>query len=296
MTVFHEEMDALGLAEDHALRVLELEESAAKRLLRVYGRVAAALRARLQRLPPDSFTAQQMRVTLLQLEATLLTFEQELAEQASIGAGLMADQGVADLATEINVFNDHFRGSLQMANVDLAVAATDAKNYLINNYRVSIETYSQSLRNTIARNLQNLVIERVPAEEIHRRMVEQDGLARFFLGEEWRLRRIVRTELHNMYGTAKLNGLEKVEEHDDAVRKTLYHPRDHRTGDDSAYLATLNLRPKVNEPFEYVWQPLDKDGNKTGKSYKRKFMAPPDRPNDRAILIPWHPSWRRRPK
>lgn len=294
MSIFHEEIDALDVAEDHARNVLELENRQAEKLLRVYQRVAAVMRQRLRNLPTDSFTAQQLRVTLLQLEVSLITFEKELAEETDFGASLLADQGISDLRDEVNAYNDYFKGSLQLASVDLNVAATDAKNLLINRYQISLDTYGQALRRTIASGLQDMIIQRLPSEEIHRQMLEKDTLGRFFEGEAWRLRRIVRTELHNMYGIAKLNGLERIEEQDDAIRKTLYHPRDHRTGDDSAYAATLNLRPKVDEPFVYTWQPRDKSGKPTGKSYKRTFMTPPDRPNDRAILLPYHPSWQRR--
>ena len=67
MADFFEEIDAIGLAEDHAKSVVDLEEDQATKILKSYGRVAAQLRARLRNLTEDIFTAQRIRVVLVQL-------------------------------------------------------------------------------------------------------------------------------------------------------------------------------------------------------------------------------------
>jgi len=64
------------------------------------------------------------------------------------------------------------------------------------------------------------------------------------------------------------------------LMKTLMHPIDKRTGDDSKLAARLRLVVPIDEPFVYKWN---------GET--REFMAPPDRPNDRAILVPYSTSW-----
>lgn len=58
--------------------------------------------------------------------------------------------------------------------------------------------------------------------------------------------------------------------------KTTYPVKDQKTGDDSWYYYSLRQIKPINEPFEYVWK---------GKT--RTFMTPPDRPNDRNVLIPY---------
>jgi hypothetical protein len=294
---FDENVDALGLAEEHAKRVLELEEAQTKQLLQVYARVAKTLRARLRQLPRDSFSAQQVRVTLLQLEAAMRAFESDLSDEAQAAAAGAAERGVRDLITEANKFNTEFRGTMQPLNIDVQLTAIDAKQRLFNNYQTSIDSYSLALRQQIATQLQDMVIARKTGEEIYTKMVDEDAIGSFFEGEAWRLRRIVRTELHGIYNGAKLLGLERVAGIDDEVRKALYHPMDNRTADDSKWVEQrqqndevkgrdLDLRPRVDQPFKYVWR--DK---KTSKRYRRIYMAPPDRPNDRSILIPYHPSW-----
>jgi len=57
--------------------------------------------------------------------------------------------------------------------------------------------------------------------------------------------------------------------------KTSYMIDDDRTCLDSRYFNSLKQIRKMDENFEYVWD---------GKI--RRFLYPPDRPNDRSILIP----------
>lgn len=58
--------------------------------------------------------------------------------------------------------------------------------------------------------------------------------------------------------------------------KTTYPVKDEKTGDDSWFYYDLKQIKPINEPFEYTWE-----------GELRSFMAPPDRPNDRNILIPY---------
>ena len=69
------------------------------------------------------------------------------------------------------------------------------------------------------------------------------------------------------------------------LKKALIHPQDHRTADDSLKLAKINPVINLNESFKYKWE---------GKV--REFFAPPDRPNDRAVLVPVRLSWKAKAK
>lgn len=291
MTAFDDNVDALEVVEDHAKAVLELEKAQATKVLNVYGDVAKRLRIRLRQTPRDTFTAQQIRVTLMQLEGAIQALEKNLVATSELGAQLMAKRGVRDLVTEVVEFNDEFDGALQPINIDLVEAAIATQNRLINTYPESIAAYSKQLRQALSNNLMQMVVERVSPEVMYQRLVDDDAIGKFFDGEAWKVRRIVRTELASIYGTAKLSALGRIAETEPAMRKTLYNPMDNRTGDDSRQLqdwlnaGRLNgrnrrLRPKIGQTFVYVWR---------GK--RREFMAPPDRPNDRSILIPYHPSW-----
>jgi hypothetical protein len=107
------------------------------------------------------------------------------------------------------------------------------------------------------------------------------GIGRFFAGEEWKLFRIARTELHGVYNLGKMNGMKETRTaYLPDLMKALIHPMDSRTGADSKYLAEIDPIVPIDQPFRYRWQ-----------GQVRVFMAPPDRPNDRAILVPYRQAW-----
>ncbi len=212
MSAFDDNVDALEVVEDHAKEVMDLEKRQANKIIKVYADVAAKLRARLRSVPKDSFTAQQVRVTLMQIEGALHALKGDLSEAVDIGAGLMAKRGVRDLVTEVRVFNDEFNGAVQPIRLDLVQTALDTKARLLNNYQASIDAYSKSLRDNISGQLMNRVVERVGPEVMYQRLVADDGIGKFFEGEAWKVRRIVRTELAGMYGAAKQDSLERIAE------------------------------------------------------------------------------------
>jgi hypothetical protein len=296
VSLFDDNVDALGIVEDHAAAVLELQDAQARKILGVYQQVATKLRRRLRALPGDSFSAQQVRVTLMQIDGAIHALGDDLYDAVDLGSTLMAKRGIRDLVAEADAFNDEFAGAMQPVSIDLVQVALDTKARLINRYQASIDAYSAGLRKAISDNMMSMVVERVGPEVMYQRLVEDDGIGKFFEGESWKVRRIVRTELHGMYNYSKLAGIGRYAEDNEGMRKALFNPKDSRTGDDSRWViarqeggrlntATYNLRPEWDEPFFYTWT------TKSGKKYRRVFMAPPDRPNDRAALIPYHPSW-----
>jgi hypothetical protein len=118
-------------------------------------------------------------------------------------------------------------------------------------------------------------------ERTVQRMVSDIG--RFFIGEEWKLTRIARTELHHVYNFSKMMGMGEVRDSTlPDLKKALMHPMDNRTAADSKRLAAENPIVDIDEPFRFKW-----------KGEVRVFQAPPDRPNDRSILVPYREQWGR---
>ncbi len=90
--------------------------------------------------------------------------------------------------------------------------------------------------------------------------------------------------MHNIYNYSKMNAMADVQENTiPDLKKSLMHPMDTRTGEDSKKLAGENPVVDIDEPFRF---------NYRGK--ERVFMFPPDRPNDRAILVPFRETWQKR--
>lgn len=268
---FFDEVDALGIVENHIQKVVGLEEKEAKRLEKVYAGARQRLQDRLLTVRGDKFTAQHLRGVLLQIE-TALAFMADGMNESMIDAGdLVAQAGANHLVAELNAFDKHFLGAITPINVNAAVIASDTNNLLINKYKSSMETYSEEVRSQLTGVLTQAAIQEIPYSEVVKRV------GQFFIAEQWKIERLARTELHQVYNLAKMKSMQSLADSAGTdLKKTLIHPMDSRTGKDSKYVAKLDLIVPIDQPFRYKWQ---------GK--ERVYMTPPDRPNDRSILVPY---------
>ena len=264
-----------SLAEKHIEAIRSLEDREAARILKLYKSVRGELRDRLDVVSGGSFTAQRVRGVLFQVELGISELGKTLNTGMAPAAKEAAAKGVDDLADEISKFSAIFTGAAVPIDINRAVIASDTSNFLINKYESSIGAYSEALRSRITQGVSEAAVQEVSMYETVQR------IGKTFLGEEWRLNMIVRTELHNVYSLGKLNTMKDlVQGKMPDLKKTLYHPMDNRTGKDTLRLAQNNPIVDVDEPFVE---------NSTGK--RLVYMAPPNRPNDRAILIPYRDNW-----
>ncbi len=269
-------------------RVSSLEEVQQRKLLRVFRRVRQDLNDRLLTIPEGTFTEQQLNVTLVQVQAAIQAIKSDLKNGMVESSEILASRGVRDLIVEITKFSKKFEGSVQPLNIDAVLAATNAQNFLLNKHQASIDAYGEALRSQITSNLAQSMALRDTTGRTVSRLVRDVG--KFFQGEEFKLNRIVRTELHNIYNFSKLSGMQDTKETDiPDLKKSLMHPMDARTGEDSKQLADKNPIVDIDEPFIFIFRRRLKDG--TIKEDRREFMFPPDRPNDRAILVPFREEW-----
>ena len=259
----------------HVEKVEKLEEAQAKVILKRYREIRQDLRDRLDTFAEGTFSSQQLQGVLVQVDAALLAMEQRLNDGMLDASNVMTDESIRQAIEEIERFEEVFTGAVVPINLDAVLIGTDTRNFLINRYESSLRAYSQDLRASISLQLTNSVIGQENLSLVVRR------LGKFFLAEEWKLQRIARTELHNMFNVAKLTGYRQVR--DDVLpdlKKSLFHPIDSRTGQDSLDLAEENPIVSIDKPFRQTFR---------GKEYI--FMAPPNRPNDRAILVPYREQW-----
>jgi hypothetical protein len=272
---FFEESDVIDLAHAHIEKVQSLEDNEAERILKLYRNARTKLRDRLDALPAGTFSAQQVRSTLVQVDAAIAQMTGILGDEMGSASEVLAKAGVTHLVEEFKKWNKVFKGAAVPIDLDAVKIASDTSNFLFNKYEASLRSYGEGLRATFASEItEGAIAEDSTSSIVHR-------LGQLFLGEEWKLHRIVRTELHNVYNIGKINGMkELVDTSVPDLKKTLFHPMDSRTGKDSIRLAQNNPIVDVDEPFVE---------NSTGK--KLVYMAPPNRPNDRAILIPYRESW-----
>jgi hypothetical protein len=275
MDQFHFDPEVQEVAQLHIEKVAKLEESEARKLLKKYREVRQELRDRLDTLPRETFSAQHVRSVLVQVNMAIDAMTERLKGSMGDSAPVMAEAGVEHLVKELNHFNKKFTGSVIPIKVDAVAASLDTSNFLFEKYDSSWEAFGTTFKSRAADVITNALIEQTSVSEIVQR------LGKGFAGYEWELHRIARTELHNVYNVGKLRTMGDLAEGSiPDLFKTLMHPMDSRTAEDSKLAAKLHLIVPVDEPFEYEWE---------GKL--RSFMAPPDRPNDRAILVPYREEW-----
>lgn len=282
---FFTQVDIEGVVEDHAKQVVNLQEEQAREIAKSYEEVRKELIDRLSKLKANSFTAQHLRVVLAQIDAAIDAVNEKIDHRINAGAHKTAVMSIEQLVKEIRRFDKHFTGVVRPINIDVVKTAINTKEFLMNQYKDSLKAYSSDVKRDIARALtQSAIAELTYSEVVHK-------LGQYMHGKEWELHRIARTELHHIYSVAKLNGMKELKK--DSVpdlMKALFHPMDTRTGEDSIELADENPILPLTESFEQYYTPRLKSGKK-GKTQHYVFMTPPNRPNDRAILIPFRPEW-----
>ncbi len=263
------------LIESNIQRVVKLEKAQSEKLLVDYKAVRIELVDRLLNAQVGTFTQQQLRVTLVQVEAAIQALTTKLNQTFDSAVNILGEQGIKDLTKEIESFSGEFEGSVQPIPLAPVLIAQEAKNFLFNQYQISLEAYGQDVLQNVARGLTQALIARDSFGQVVQK------LSKFLKVEEFKLARIARTELHNVYNLSKLQGMRQVKaDLIPDIMKTLIHPIDDRTGEDSKKLAKINIIVPVDKPFKFKF-----------KDEERVFMTPPDRPNDRAILVPFRKAW-----
>lgn len=276
---FFEDVDGLGIIERHIRRVTGLELEQSRNMLREYTAAKKDLIERLQAAPQGTFTEAQLESTLAQVEAGIQALNARLRGELSFGVEQMEEQSVEDTVKEIGRFEREFRGVSLDLPVQAILESLDKENLLLNRYQSSIDAYNESIRANAQRELTQAVIQRNSYLQAVQNVANVFPSFRSTIA--WQVQRIVRTELHNVYNVSKMDGFLKVR--DDFIpdlKKTLIHPMDTRTGKDSVALKRLNPIVPIDKPFRFKW-----------RGETRVFMAPPDRPNDRAILVPYREEW-----
>jgi len=236
--------------------------------------------------PDESFTAAQMRVTLQQVEQTVRELTSQLGESVVSNARAMAEEGALNTAEYLQRVDRSFRGlgeqglpikeasmmDQSISGVEstvlrrLASDPEDQRGFGIL-ARYGLETVKQ-----FESAMQIGLIAKKPWAEIRDSLVSQSP---FLQGApSYWTERIVRTEMMGAYNRASWESIRVADDALGDMVKILSATFDNRTGSDS-YAVHGQIR-RVDEPFEW---------------WEGKYMHPPNRPNDREIVVPHRVAW-----
>ena len=257
----------------------KLLERAAKDLAR---RIQAATALRGGGAEP--FTVVQMRVTLKQVEAVLHPLQKGLLGMVSEQGRAAAEASAAGALDYLRVAEARYRGvasaplPLSEAQVlDAAVVGADASVLR----RLSgdpgkgggiLARYGGNVIDDFEEELRQRFVQKTPWDEVRENITERSP---FLQGKPafW-AERIVRTEVMGANNRANVEVMRAADEELGDMVKIISCVFDARTGSDSIAVHGQIRRP--DEPFD---------------SWFGKFQHPPDRPNDRAVVVPHRISW-----
>lgn len=224
---------------------------------------------RLQRLSgsPERYQTQEVRVLLAQVREVVDTLGAEFGvrvggELEALGREA-AGIGRESLLAEIDAWADKFQGSVRrVAPVELAGELLGPG--LLEYYDVSRSTYGMD---AIRKMRQSLAASSLSGETV---WVATQKLSQKLDMPEWRAERIVRTEQSFAMHARQMDDLQTAYGPGaPGWKKQLVAVHDDRTGDDSIFVDGQTRA--LGKPFE------DNEG--------RSYQHPPNRPNDREIVV-----------
>lgn len=260
------------------------------RMKKLYADARGELEAKLRRLTRagrgDTFSAQHLRMVLTQVSDTVATFQGELVHHMDATGRMAGNLAPKHLVSMVGKMEERFGEMTPVVQAAQAAVVRGAypsvARTLLDKYRESAGFYGPETMRAIRTGLSHSIIQEETVDEAVGRVVETDGL---FDSQRYRAERIVRTEMSYSYHVTNQRGLEQLAPAVPKMMKRLVATHDDRIGEDSVELDGQTV--PVDQPF--VWVVKDARGEPTGKVVR--YMAPPNRPNDRETVIPWLESW-----
>lgn len=260
------------------------------RMRHLYADARGELEGKLRRLVragrSDTFTAQHMRMVLAQVADTAKTFEGELVhhmESTGRLAGNLAPRHLVSMVDRMETKFGRMTPVIQAAQAGVVRGVyPGVARTLLDKYKTSAKLYGPQALTEIRGSLAHAIIQGEPVDDAVGRVIESGGI---FDRQRWRAERIVRTEMAYTYGVTNQRAMEELKPAVPRMMKRLVATHDNRTGEDSEELDGQTV--DIDKPF--IWVVKDSRGAPTGKIVP--YMQPPNRPNDREVVIPWITTW-----
>lgn len=257
----------------------------------IYAQAEADLRRQIERLirrgRRQSFTAQQMRVILAQVQDAIRVLEAKMAAHMGQTGRMAATLAPAHVVQSVERFSEVYSGAspvLQLRDASVMQGLVkDVDASLLNRYKQSSRFYGPPVIERIKNAMAQSILQNDGVDAAVDKVVGTDGV---FSSQRWRAERIVRTEAAYAYGVTKQRSMEVTRKDMPDLQKKLVATWDSRTGDDSKELDGQTV--PIDEPF--VWVVKNSKGQPTGKVVR--YMQPPNRPNDREVVVPWRAGWK----
>lgn len=243
------------------------------------------LKHALERGPGEgSYTAVNARATLLQVKAVLAWLTPRLKAATLEQGGEQAGKTAESTLKYLRYAERHYRGSTARLNLDDAAlfeaATRQGKASVLRRLmgedsrraRGILDRYGEATVGHFERILQKHVVARTPPSEVFGELRASSPFLK--QAPAYWTERIIRTEGMHGANAGAMETIEAAHEELGDMVKILSCTYDDRTGSDS--IAVHGQIRRVSEVFDTWWGPC---------------MHPPDRPNDRGVVVPHRESW-----
>ena len=236
----------------------------------------------LNRWSSEQFSHKTRRQNLALISRSLDRIEQITNQEFYNQAQEMNEFGVDLAEEEVRGFNKN--EGITTPNLKRDLLSLEANDYLINNFQSSLRSYNQETRANVSNAISQGMLQKRTGYEISTK------LGNYIKVKDWKIQRIVRTELSRVFNASKLLSYGQFKEKNfPDLMKRMFHPKDNRTADDSKQWKKADPAIPLDKPFRLVIRRKRADG--TVKKEVQQGMTPPLRPNDRAVLLSWRPQW-----
>jgi hypothetical protein len=260
------------------------------RLRGLYGQAQSELQSRLAKLVRQgrgtTFSAHHLRLVLAQVQRGVGDFQDKLGghlDQTGEVAARVGSRQVLDAAEKLH---GGFGSPTPLVSPEQAGVFQgihqEVMPSLLDRFEASKRLYGAPVIAKVRDELSMALLQKDDVDQAVDRVVGTDGV---FAGQRWRAERIVRTEMSYAFGVAKQKSMETLKERFvPRLMKRLVATHDDRTGEDSLQLDGQTV--DVDKPF--VWHVKNSRGVVQRTVL---YMQPPNRPNDREVVIPWEAGW-----
>lgn len=261
-----------------------------ERLRALYAKSQGEIQQRLAALVRtgrgETFSAHHLRLVLAQVQQGVADFEIQLGDHLKKTGRAAAQLGTRQVIDSAERLHAGFGNLTPLVRPDQAGVFQglhrEVAPSLLDRFETSRKLYGAQVISKVKDELSLGLLQKDGVDSVVDRVVGADGV---FAGQRWRAERIVRTELSWAVGVAKQKGMETLKQKFvPGLMKRLVATFDDRTGEDSKELHGQTV--PIDQPF--VWHVRNKHGAVLRTVL---YMQPPNRPQDREIVIVWDPSW-----
>jgi len=230
-------------------------------------------------------TALQLRAMIAQVDAVTESLGKNLNSHLKDISKSASEMGARHGIDEFKKLEKHFTGNVPVLQIETAAQlkglVKDTTSSLLRRYSLASSVWSNQAIQDIEQAMSVGSMAGKPTNDIIQEVMGKTGILE---QERWRAERIVRTETAFAHGRSKYDAMKRTSEElgEKKLYKRLIETLDNRTGDDSFVLHGQTV--PIDEPFRWKHK-------RAGSWVVTEYQHPPNRPNDRAVVIPWDPSW-----